>query len=75
MIRRKFTDQLTKDRELCGIVDNCKHCGHSLGIVDNAEMNPGVQYLLKSLLKNFRVLHVTCRSLICFELIFPDGVR
>lgn len=27
MIRRKFTDQLTKDRELCGIVDNCKHCG------------------------------------------------
>lgn len=26
-------------------------------------------------LKNFRVLHVTCRFLICFELIFPDGVR
>jgi len=27
MRRREFTDQLTEDRELRGIVDNCKHRG------------------------------------------------
>ena len=39
------------------LLNNTGVFSHSLCIVDNAEMNPGVQYLLKSLLKNFRVLH------------------
>lgn len=39
------------------LLNNTWFFSHCLGIVDNASMNTGVQYLLKSLLKNFGVLY------------------